>query len=167
MIYPVTALVLFIHFCYLLCVPFQFIQNEIGHYRRELINGQDENLVRCLLIMYKQNHVLACETVESINDCFGGLLTLASGSFVIATTNSVFYTFGMDNYLTLADVVFVIFPLVHLTLMCHSADRISVKVLYYRCFIFLYCYATCNCLLFYRPRRRGMNYSDCTVTSCL
>lgn len=128
-IYPLTAIVIFVIHCYVSSLLFESIQSQIIQCEIQLLNGRDED-VRFLLFTLKERHILACDTVDGINRCFGWTLLLSVIFFFVAVINSSFYLFGLDNRISLPDVTFTVFSLTHLTLLCFTADRVQIKVLH-------------------------------------
>jgi hypothetical protein len=126
-IYPLTALVVFSIHCYVSSLLFESVQSEIHRNEIQLMNGRDQD-VRLLILAFKQRHILACKTVDSINHCFGWILLLSITFFYLAVINSSFYLFGLDNIISMPDVAFTTFTVIHLICVCFTADRVQIKV---------------------------------------
>lgn len=126
-VYPLTALVLFLTHCYASSLAFESIQTEVKRNEIQLMNGREQDSSQ-LILAFKERHILANETVDGINDSFGCYLLLATTSYFVAIINSSFYLFGLDNHITLPDIIFSLFVLFNLTVTCFTADTIQNKV---------------------------------------
>jgi hypothetical protein len=125
--YPLTAIVIFAIHCYASSLAFEGIRKEIKRYEIELINGRNHD-VSLLLSVFKQKHIIACDTVDSINHTFGWMLLFSMTFFFVVVINASCAVFGLPDHTTVADISFLAFALVHLPLICFAADHISSKV---------------------------------------
>lgn len=73
---------------------------------------------------------MASDTVDGINRTFGWMLLLSMTFFFVAIINASYVVFSLDKQITAGDLVFLLFALVHLTLVCFVADHISINVLH-------------------------------------
>ncbi|KAI9562832.1 hypothetical protein GHT06_010287 [Daphnia sinensis] len=126
-IYPLTALVLFFTHCYASSLAFESIQTEVKRNEIQLMNGREQDVSQ-LIFLFKERHILANETVDGINDSFGCYLLLATTSYFVSIINSTFYLFGLDNRISLPDIIFTLFVLFNLTVTCFAADSIQNKM---------------------------------------
>ena len=126
-IYPLTAIVVFVIHCYVSSLLFESVQSEIHRNQILLMSGRDQD-VRHLMSTFKQRHILACGTVDGINHCFGWILLLSTTFFFVSVINSSFYLFGLDNIISVPDVAFTTFTVTHLICVCFTADRVQIKV---------------------------------------
>ncbi|EFX88066.1 hypothetical protein DAPPUDRAFT_311619 [Daphnia pulex] len=124
--YPLTAIVIFAIHCYASSLAFEGIRKEIKRYEIELINGRNHD-VSLLLSVFKQKHIIACDTVDSINHTFGWMLLFSMTFFFVVVINASYAVFGLPDHTTVADISFLAFALVHLPLICFAADHISNK----------------------------------------
>lgn len=125
--YPLTTIVVFVVHCYASSLAFEGIQKEIKRYEIELINDRNHD-VSLLLSVFKQKHIIACDTVDSINDTFGWMLLFSMTFFFVVVINASCAVFGRPDHTTVADISFLAFALVHLPLICFAADQIFSKV---------------------------------------
>ncbi|EFX88065.1 hypothetical protein DAPPUDRAFT_346837 [Daphnia pulex] len=116
-IYPLTTIVLFAVHCYASSVAFELIRTKIGRGRH----------VRILLLTLKNRFILASDTVDGINRTFGWMLLLSTTFFFVAIINASYVVFSLDKQITAGDLVFLLFALVHLTLVCFAADHITIN----------------------------------------
>ena len=125
-VYPITATLLFVVMCYASSHTFHVIQREIKRVNQSaLVTDRD---LKLLLLTYKRIHILACGTVDAINDCFGTSLLLSTAFFSVSIINSSFYLFGYNKNMTPADIAFPLVNVLHLTIMCFSAHHVRNKV---------------------------------------
>lgn len=128
-IYPLTTIVLFAVHCYASSVAFELIRTKIKRCAIQLRNGRGRD-VRILLLTLKNRFILASDTVDGINRTFGWMLLLSMTFFFVAIINASYVVFSLDKQITAGDLVFLLFALVHLTLVCFVADHISINVLH-------------------------------------
>jgi hypothetical protein len=83
-----------------------------------------------LLLTLKNRFLLASDTVDGINRTFGWMLLLSTTFFFVAIINASYVVFSLDKQITAGDLVFLLFALVHLTLICFVADHITNNVLH-------------------------------------
>lgn len=98
--------------------------------RRLIMNKNHSNDVGCrdLLLMFKHRHAVACEMVNCINYISGSTLFFSIPFCFIAIINCSFYVFGLDNHVSMTDVIFCIFAIVYLVTICFIADHIQIEV---------------------------------------
>lgn len=126
-VYPLTGLLLFTIHCYASSLAFESIHTDVKRNEIQLMNGRNQDVSRLILLL-KEKHILACDTVDGINDSFGWQLLLSMTFYFVSIINSSFYVFGLDNHITVLDVTFFLFVLVNLTVTCVAADCIQNKV---------------------------------------
>lgn len=124
-IYPMTGILLFCILSYVSSASFQYVQMEIKRHAIE----KPSNVIRPLVFLVKRHHIFATETVDYINYCSGWTLLLAILFSFVAIVNSSFYFFGLDGTVSLPDVVFGMYAILNLTVICCSADHIRIKVI--------------------------------------
>ena len=87
--------------------------------------------LKLLLRTCKRQHILACDTVDTINSCLGSTLLLSTAFFFVAITNYIFYIFCSYGTITIQDVLFEAANLIHLTIVCFAADHVRYQVTEY------------------------------------
>ena len=79
---------------------------------------------------WKHRHILACQLVNCINDCFGWTLLLSISFLFLATINSTFYFLdGFDaQSSSCLEIVFSMTNLFHLLLITFSSNYVHDQV---------------------------------------
>lgn len=137
-VYPMSAILLFLILSHVSSISFQFCQLEI---KRNAVDHKSD--IRTLFFKVKRQHIFASDMVDCINHCLGWTLLLTIPFTFVAIVNCSFYVFGLDGTVSLPDVVFCIYAICNLTLICCFADDIRHKVLSH-CLNQIYCYMELN-----------------------
>lgn len=130
-LYPMTALLVFIILSYASTLNFLLIQLEIKRSVIQLNNEEDQLNATKRLLIIKHSHFISCETVEFINKISGSTLFLSTLCFWVSVINSSFCTFNPVNIAALSltpDLLFLLFAIFNLTWICFTADQLKNKV---------------------------------------
>ena len=112
-IYHTTVLVLFSLTSYATASVFNKIHKEIesSPIRVSCVNFD-------CLIKWKHFHLLTCDTVDAINNCFGWSLCLSTPFLFIAIINEAFYIFGERVEMNLYEISFLLTYAIQISLIC-------------------------------------------------
>jgi hypothetical protein len=124
-IYLVTAIILFAVSSYASSMAYLSIRLDLNHLKNKTTDG---NYYNCLLSL-KRRHVIVCETVDHINNCFGYFLGVTLSFHYAAIVTVSFYLFGNEKEpATILEIVFATTQICNLSLICYPADLIRSKV---------------------------------------
>lgn len=121
-IYPMTALVLFAVITYTAAC----IVNSID---QQMEASEDVVYVNCNpLEIWKRRHLLGCEAVEAINNCFGWTLFLSTSFLIISFLSETFYILNLQIQVTLLEISYVLTYVIQLALICCPSHDLQIKV---------------------------------------
>nr|CAH0111917.1 unnamed protein product [Daphnia galeata] len=123
-IYLVTAIILFAVSSYASSMAYLSIRLNLNHIKNKTTDG---NYYNCLLSL-KRRHVIVCETVDHINNCFGYFLGVTLSFHFVAIVTASFYLFGNEKEpATILEIGFATTQICNLSLICYPADLIRNK----------------------------------------
>ena len=119
-VYLISVCILFCVIGFIISVLFSKLCEEVKQLTTTSSSDFDSCLKRCHNL-----HVLNRDLAHRFNDCFGNLLLFTISFFYVVVINGSYSYFIHDfkNY-----IPYIIYPLVHLSLICFVSYRIQTKV---------------------------------------
>lgn len=111
-----TSLILFVFFGQVSSSIFQSIQMQISPVCNSIA-----------LQKAKRSYIIACETVDALNNCFGWICLATIQFSFVGLINISFYLFGSNN-LVLTDLAIFFTYLIILVTICWTADGVRHQV---------------------------------------
>ncbi len=124
-IYPSWTFIMFAIVSYASSTIFKSITLQL-----KCLNHQSTNDLRNVNLSHlKRFYVLACGTVDCIQDCFGWSLLLIIPYHFVAIINAAFYMFGQtEEIVATSEILFFMFYLINLFIITSAADSIHIQV---------------------------------------
>lgn len=120
-----TAVVLFVVVCYASSIAYQSILWDLNILKNQPMDKEHYDHLSSL----KRHHMLVCETIDHINDCFGWILGISLLFHFVSIITTSFYLFGNERKpTTLLEQSFFISQILHTLLICYAPDMIHGKV---------------------------------------
>lgn len=80
------------------------------------------------LNIWKRRHLLACDTVDAINDCFGWIIFFFIPFLYLSFISETFNILNLRIKITPSEVSFVLSSVIQLSLICFPSHELQVKV---------------------------------------
>lgn len=126
-VYPITAVFLFVVTSYASANANQTILWDLNVLKNQPMDKEHYNR----LISLKKHHVLVCETIDHINNCFGWILGISLLFHFVSIITASFYLFGNERgrgtLLEHMELSFFISQILHILLICYPPDLIQEK----------------------------------------
>ena len=121
-IYPMSAIVLFAVITYAAASIINSIDQQM--------EASDElTYVNCNpLGIWKLRHLLFCNAVEAINNCFGWTLFLSTCFLIISFLSETFYILNLEIQTTLLEISYASTYVIQLALISCPSHELQVKV---------------------------------------
>ena len=136
-IYATTGLTLFVILCRLIADLYNAICVEVD--QMSVDNFPTAEMFSVELKKLQNKHFLVWRCVDELNRCFGFLLLLDIVFKFVGVINStmyIFITFISAEKIwqpLMVSIIFFVYHIISLTLICCSSDTISIKVLFSCC----------------------------------
>ena len=136
-IYATTGLTLFVILCRLIADLYNAICLEVD--QMSVDNFPTAEMFSVELKKLQNKHFLVWRCVDELNRCFGFLLLLDIVFKFVGVINStmyIFITFISAEKIwqpLMVSIIFFVYHIISLTLICCSSDTISIKVLFSCC----------------------------------
>ncbi|KAI9562853.1 hypothetical protein GHT06_010308 [Daphnia sinensis] len=126
-VHPITAVLLFVVVSYASSNAYQTILWDLAALKNQPMNKQHYDRLTSL----KRYHVLVCETIDHINNCFGWILGISLLFHFVSIVTTSFYLFGNERergtLLEYMELSFFISQILHVLLICYPPDLIQEK----------------------------------------
>lgn len=127
--YPVFALIMASTALYASSATFQSIALQLQSWHDQY--WTNNYLTGANLTTLKGYYVLACQTVDTVQACFGWSLLMVISYHFVTVINMTFYMFGQIQlcYCTISDIVFFLFYFFNPFVVCSAAECVRVQVI--------------------------------------
>ena len=146
-IYHTTALVLF-------AISSYATASILNSIHKEIESSEGITFVNCdPLENWKLRHLLACDTADAINDCFGWTLLLSTKFILIAIINESYYVLGDQIETNSYEISYIFTYAIQICLICFPPHELHIQVI-----ILLSRHSICYLILILSIRFRQNSY---------